>query len=354
MDPDEVFQRFCRESGFTGKAGAGVTSAPKKGTAAAARPGGGGFVSPIAALDGGLPPIPFAAIGSLVVLVGLIVGLGYGGWTVLQNIQRVQFAPVEELPVAVAEIEPLEAPDTRAARRARLHRPRRAGHRDRARRSLPPAGARGADPGAARRPDRRARPGQGRPARPAVGLGRRRWPRRPPRFRRRLIETPAGGDSGARRRGRRRRRADAGHLVAERAAWIRVYLDNGTVIFESILESGQSYTPPDGTDAAAGLGRQLRLGLRPDRRHALRPARQRHPRRQGHLAGARRRSPRSSRWSTEVPEVISQSIAGPPDRARAGRRDPLSAAALRVAPRGDNPGAWPMFGPTDSGIPRPE
>ena len=27
LDPDEVFQRFCRESGFTGKAGAGVSSA---------------------------------------------------------------------------------------------------------------------------------------------------------------------------------------------------------------------------------------------------------------------------------------------------------------------------------------
>ena len=38
-------------------------------------------------------------------------------------------------------------------------------------------------------------------------------------------------------------------IVAERAAWIRVYLDNGTVIFESILENGQSYTPPEGTDA---------------------------------------------------------------------------------------------------------
>ena len=33
MDPDEVFQRFCRESGFTGKAGAGVHAAPKKGAA---------------------------------------------------------------------------------------------------------------------------------------------------------------------------------------------------------------------------------------------------------------------------------------------------------------------------------
>ena len=111
MDPDEVFQRFCRESGFTGKAGAGVGSAAKPGARPKASAASGGFVSPIAALDGGLPSIPFAAIGSLLVLVGLIAGLGYGGWAVLQNIQRVQFAPVEEMPVAVAEVEPLAEPE---------------------------------------------------------------------------------------------------------------------------------------------------------------------------------------------------------------------------------------------------
>ena len=66
MDPDEVFQRFCRESGFTGKAGAGVTSAPKTGHGrgpSARRPAASSRRSP--RLDGGLPSIPFAAIGSL-------------------------------------------------------------------------------------------------------------------------------------------------------------------------------------------------------------------------------------------------------------------------------------------------
>ena len=42
MDPDEVFQRFCRESGFTGKAGAGVRPAPP-GPGRGSR-GSGGFV----------------------------------------------------------------------------------------------------------------------------------------------------------------------------------------------------------------------------------------------------------------------------------------------------------------------
>ena len=224
---------------------------------------------------------------------------------VLQNIQRVQFAPVEELPVAVAEIDPLAAPE--AGRwRSPAYRPRRAGDRDRPRRALPPAGARGADPRAARRPDRRARPGHGRPARPAVGLGRRGG--------RRPAEVPAAlvGDGDPRGWSPAAVAAEAPAapvtVVAERAAWIRVYQENGTVLFESILESGQSYTPPGGHRRAADLGRQLRLGLRArsatrsTARSAAAPAPPRTSR------SSRRRSPSASRWSTEVPEVISQSF----------------------------------------------
>jgi len=46
-----------------------------------------------------------AAIGSLSVMIGLIGLLGYGGWTVLQEIQRVEFAPVEQTPGIVAELD---------------------------------------------------------------------------------------------------------------------------------------------------------------------------------------------------------------------------------------------------------
>ncbi len=41
------------------------------------------------------------------VLVALISGLGYGGWTVLQEVQKVQFAPVEQTPVVVSDLDPL-------------------------------------------------------------------------------------------------------------------------------------------------------------------------------------------------------------------------------------------------------
>ena len=38
------------------------------------------------------------AIGSLLVLVALIGAIGYGGWSVLQQVQRVQLAPVDQAP----------------------------------------------------------------------------------------------------------------------------------------------------------------------------------------------------------------------------------------------------------------
>jgi cytoskeletal protein RodZ len=245
MDPDEVFQRFCRESGFTGKAGAGVTAAPKPGAAKKPAAVAGGFVSPIARLDGGLPAIPFAAIGSLVVMVGLIAGLGYGGWMVLQNIQRVQFAPVEELPLAVAEVDPLEAPET-----APLAEP---GYTDlaepvtstalaelyRQQELEVPILAPRDGPIAALDPDT-----VGLLARPSASADAMAAAAEVPAA---MIETNGGipelvAAAAA--------QAPAPvSLVAERAAWIRVYHANGTVIFESILESGQIYTPPDGTDA---------------------------------------------------------------------------------------------------------
>jgi hypothetical protein len=65
------------------------------------------------------------AIGSLAVLIALIGTLGYGGWSVLQEVQRVQLAPVNEAPSVVAEIDPLgnvngDAPLVRSAPAAQV------------------------------------------------------------------------------------------------------------------------------------------------------------------------------------------------------------------------------------------
>jgi hypothetical protein len=47
------------------------------------------------------------AVGSVLVLAALLSGLSYGGWTVMREIQKVTFAPVEQPPTVVAEVDPL-------------------------------------------------------------------------------------------------------------------------------------------------------------------------------------------------------------------------------------------------------
>ena len=48
------------------------------------------------------------AIGSAVVLVGLISAIGFGGWTVLKEVQQVRLAPVENTPTVLTDLDPLD------------------------------------------------------------------------------------------------------------------------------------------------------------------------------------------------------------------------------------------------------
>jgi cytoskeletal protein RodZ len=248
MDPDEVFHRFCQESGFV--PGSGGQAKIKAAGAGTAKPMPGGFRPdfPLARQQGrGLPQIPLSAIGSVLVLVGLVGALGYGGWTVLQNIQRVQFAPVEELPVAVAEVDALEPPEVPAIEEPALT--------DLA---SPVAATALADlyrqqelevpilvprdgPIAALDPDETGVLASAAPA--AVGK----------------VEVAPGIEIPAELVAAATAKPDpqvtetperpAVVVVAERAAWVRIYQANGTVIFEKILEKGEAYTPPDGIEA---------------------------------------------------------------------------------------------------------
>ncbi len=252
LDPDEVFHRFCQESGFVGSAGSKVTTKAPGARPAGAAPMAGGFQPDfaIARLEGGggLPTIPLAAIGSVLVLVGLFIGLGYGGWTVLQNIQRVQFAPVEALPVAVAEIDEPAPPETTAFEEpvltklaspvaatslAELYRQQEL--------EVPILVPRDG-PIASLDPDRTGLLAHEPPAviLPAVAEG-------PPSPVEGLAAKQDPAVAGPQVTATPERLPLV--VVAERAAWIRVYLDNGTIIFERILEKGETYTPPDGIDA---------------------------------------------------------------------------------------------------------
>lgn len=115
MDPEQAFAGFCAESGFQVAHGmsaeASVIRKPSREERLKPRDGRDMFsapATPFAPVGEGLfSRIEPGAIGSMLVLVGLIGAIGYGGWTVLQEVQRVQMAPVEQTPVVQSDIDPL-------------------------------------------------------------------------------------------------------------------------------------------------------------------------------------------------------------------------------------------------------
>lgn len=119
LDPDETFAAFCAESGYSTSHGMSDKASSKKKPDVVIGAGASiaGARDPFAQ-----PNLPFApgndrfyssidpsAIGSSLVLVALICGIGYGGWSVLQEVQRVQVSPVEQTPVVLADLDPVEA-----------------------------------------------------------------------------------------------------------------------------------------------------------------------------------------------------------------------------------------------------
>jgi cytoskeletal protein RodZ len=242
LDPDEVFWRFCQESGFHGAA-SGTAASPKRG--AARKPG---LDMPLARHEPRrMPEISLSGIGSVAMLLCLLGGLGYGGWMVLQNIQRVQFAPVEDTPQATAALDTLQPPATDGPQEPVL-----------ADLAAPVAATSLADlyrqqelevpilvprdgPIAALDPDS-AGPLAVVPRRSPVRDPDAPLPVLPAAVAAAAVVENAGADAVA--------VAVPGKVVvvAERAAWVRVYLANGTVIFERILEKGETYSPPESSE----------------------------------------------------------------------------------------------------------
>lgn len=115
MDPEEAFNAFCRESGFIVAHGMSEQASTIRKTNSA-------DTKHVARDPLAQPNLPFApareswlsriepgAVGSSLVLLALISGLGYGGWSVLQEVQRVQVAPVDQTPAVLSELDPLDA-----------------------------------------------------------------------------------------------------------------------------------------------------------------------------------------------------------------------------------------------------
>jgi cytoskeletal protein RodZ len=108
MDPEWVYSRFCEENDFAVQHGMSGFHASKTQTRAPETR------EPVLAGMGILPdPDPFwrriepGALGSVAVLIALIAGLGFAGWTVLREVQRVQVAPADIVPSVVSDFNPL-------------------------------------------------------------------------------------------------------------------------------------------------------------------------------------------------------------------------------------------------------
>ncbi|MEC8195494.1 MAG: RodZ domain-containing protein [Pseudomonadota bacterium] len=114
MDPEVAFEIFCAESGFSTAHGmsAEASGTRKKEPIAPAMTGNDPFSSSntpfIPMQESLLSRVEMRAVGSSLVLVALISGIGYGGWSVLNEIQRVTLAPVEQSPVVLSDLDPLD------------------------------------------------------------------------------------------------------------------------------------------------------------------------------------------------------------------------------------------------------
>ncbi|MGZ3216333.1 helix-turn-helix domain-containing protein [Paracoccus sp. T5] len=111
MDPDWTFRRFCKESGFLPTHGMAPAAAGPKPARRPSDPAEA-LANPRALFipqeQSFWSEIEPRAIGAILVLIAVIGGLGYGGWSLLQEVQRVTLAPGEDVPAVVAELDPTQ------------------------------------------------------------------------------------------------------------------------------------------------------------------------------------------------------------------------------------------------------
>ena len=145
LDQEQVYRQFCEESGFIPSHGlADEASTLRNGKAV---PIAGPMISDIDEAIFSKSPSAIvpnkkswtdqfeaAAVGSIAVLCLLVAGLGYGAWSVFQEIQKVQVVPSENTPIVLSEFNGTAegeettdivgiSPDQRSDKLERMYRP---------------------------------------------------------------------------------------------------------------------------------------------------------------------------------------------------------------------------------------
>ena len=271
MDPEWAYKTFCAESGFTTAHGlaAGASTFSEKPPKSSKRSDQKGdplanpnasWVPQTESVFAGIEP---GAVGSVAVLAALIGLLGFGSWSVLQEIQRVDFAPIEQTPGVLAELPDVgagpsaigEVNETEVLAQAgagltqppsaealdRLYRPQALDvpvltHRDAPISTLDPSSV-GVLAGVST-PDLGTAPGFLGPDSITS--------RDTQRFAANLTTPTADGQVDDTPAGVRVLGADAAEVAvfAVRPSWVRIQSADGTVIFEKILDAGEHYILP--------------------------------------------------------------------------------------------------------------
>lgn len=241
MDPERAFNAFCAESGFSVAHGMSseasvrkpkdLGAAPSKGLGAEAFTRSTTPFVPVA--DSFLSQIEPRAVGSLLVLCAVIGALGFGGWKVLREVQQVTFAPVEQTPEVLAELDPLASvsltvaegtEDPAAEALDRLYRPQAL--------DVPVLIARD---GPISTLDPRAQGNFASPEQPGLLLAEAAVPAQENPE---LLVPQVLADAGP-----------SVEMIAVRASWVQVKAADGSVIYETIMEPGQTFQVPLTEDA---------------------------------------------------------------------------------------------------------
>ncbi|BAQ70119.1 hypothetical protein NHU_02972 [Rhodovulum sulfidophilum] len=254
LDPEWAYRRFCEEGDFAtvnamdAAASHKPQPARRKSVSEPLADPNAIFVPRGPAMFSQVQP---GAIGSVLVLLSLIAVLGYGGWSVLKEIQQVRLAPLDDQPGLMADVDPLQvaenAPVSDRAPSAppsvdaldRLYRPQILDRPVMVARDGPIATI---DPGeigvlvsdrSQRAVERSFDTAVATALAEAGAVAQRPG----------LVREPRAAENGA----VQVVAADATPelaILAVRPAWVRISAADGTVLLEKILDAGESYVLP--------------------------------------------------------------------------------------------------------------
>lgn len=114
MNPTEVFDKFCAESGFSASYGISSKQQTKKLKTASTEKYSGSLAAGLSNSRFAPPQQSFGdhidarAIGSTVIMAALVMSISFGAWSVLKEVQRVQVAPVENTPLVLSDLDPID------------------------------------------------------------------------------------------------------------------------------------------------------------------------------------------------------------------------------------------------------